>query len=270
MADFRFQINEDISLPVIIGYSATSKKISARLAGRVVKVTLPNSIRKKIPNVYHNKIKTLEVNIVKEFLEKNKRFFLQEIQSNPFHVHPDLKVGTALKILFLGAVYEIKWDSGYLANVVKFNEEEKVILVCHRKDLTIPEAQSVLTKFFKKNLNERLQKFFKKWKPSFPNVNWNKLKIEVINKSSSWGSLSGNNTVSMSFSLSFVGDAELEYVVVHELCHTLHFDHSPAFWREVKTRLPYYLKNEKILKQIGSHIAIQISLLKDCFNENYK
>ena len=30
----------------------------------------------------------------------------------------------------------------------------------------------------------------------------------------------------------------LEYVLVHELCHLLHADHSRRFWREVETRFP--------------------------------
>ena len=41
----------------------------------------------------------------------------------------------------------------------------------------------------------------------------------------------------------------IEYVVVHELCHFLHQDHSPAFYREVAAILPDYREREKLGEQ---------------------
>ena len=43
----------------------------------------------------------------------------------------------------------------------------------------------------------------------------------------------------------------LDYVVVHELCHRNHMDHSPAFWAEVARVLPDYRKQKQWLKENG-------------------
>ena len=39
----------------------------------------------------------------------------------------------------------------------------------------------------------------------------------------------------------------IDYVIVHELCHFKHMDHSPAFWNEVAKYYPYYKQARKEL-----------------------
>ena len=39
----------------------------------------------------------------------------------------------------------------------------------------------------------------------------------------------------------------IDYVIVHELCHFKHMDHSPAFWNEVYKYYPYYKQARKEL-----------------------
>jgi hypothetical protein len=43
-----------------------------------------------------------------------------------------------------------------------------------------------------------------------------------------------------------------DYVVVHELCHRLHMDHSHEFWAEVENVLPDYRQRRKWLKENGN------------------
>ena len=50
----------------------------------------------------------------------------------------------------------------------------------------------------------------------------------------------------------------LDYVVVHELCHRLHLNHSKEFWAEVARIIPDYKKHEKWLKENGGR------LMKEC------
>lgn len=42
---------------------------------------------------------------------------------------------------------------------------------------------------------------------------------------------------------------EIDYVVIHELVHLIHFDHSKAFWSTVEFYKPDYRKNKKVLKE---------------------
>lgn len=56
--------------------------------------------------------------------------------------------------------------------------------------------------------------------------------------SSQWGSLAPGGALTLDLALVLGPPAAFEYVLVHELCHLLHADHSPAFWREVEARCP--------------------------------
>jgi predicted metal-dependent hydrolase len=56
--------------------------------------------------------------------------------------------------------------------------------------------------------------------------------------SSQWGSLAPDGTLTLDLALVLGRPSAFEYVLVHELCHLIHADHSPRFWREVEARCP--------------------------------
>lgn len=63
-----------------------------------------------------------------------------------------------------------------------------------------------------------------------------------------FGSCSGKNSLCFSLYLMQYPPEAIDAVVVHELCHMRHHDHSPAFYREVERWLPDYRAREKLLK----------------------
>jgi predicted metal-dependent hydrolase len=58
-------------------------------------------------------------------------------------------------------------------------------------------------------------------------------KIVARDTTSRWGSCSSTGTISLSWRLAFAPPAVMRYVIMHELAHCKHMDHSPAFWAEV-------------------------------------
>lgn len=43
----------------------------------------------------------------------------------------------------------------------------------------------------------------------------------------------------------------LDYIVVHEMCHLIHLNHSKEYWNLVKTIMPNYEEKKEWLKNHG-------------------
>ncbi len=58
--------------------------------------------------------------------------------------------------------------------------------------------------------------------------------VRVTGAQKRWGSCSAKNSLNFSFLLAEKPLEFIDSVVIHELCHTFHHDHSPAFWQMVR------------------------------------
>lgn len=73
--------------------------------------------------------------------------------------------------------------------------------------------------------------------------------IKITSAKKRFGSCSGKNSLCFSWRLMQYPSAAIAYVVVHELAHIRHHDHSPAFYRTIEQVMPDYKEREKLLKK---------------------
>jgi hypothetical protein len=76
-------------------------------------------------------------------------------------------------------------------------------------------------------------------------------KITITSARTRWGSCSPKNSISFSWRLIMTPLDVVDYVVVHELAHTVHHNHSKRFWGLVEKILPDYKERRKWLRKYG-------------------
>ena len=80
--------------------------------------------------------------------------------------------------------------------------------------------------------------------------------VGVTSARGRWGSCSGKNAIHFSFRLLYAPKDVIEYVIVHELAHTKHHNHSKTFWEEVAKFVPDWKVKRAWLKQHGGLMEI--------------
>lgn len=81
-------------------------------------------------------------------------------------------------------------------------------------------------------------------------------KIGITSARTRWGSCSADGSLNFSWRLMLAPIEAVDYVVVHELVHTVVHDHSKRFWNKVKEILPDYQERRKWLRQNGQTLLL--------------
>ena len=83
-------------------------------------------------------------------------------------------------------------------------------------------------------------------------------RITIRSQTGRWGSCSGVGNLNFNCLLMLAPASVRDYVIVHELAHRRHMDHSAAFWQQVAAILPDYRKEEAWLKTEGRVLLMRL------------
>ncbi|MFC2098544.1 M48 family metallopeptidase [Bacteroidota bacterium] len=131
--------------------------------------------------------------------------------------------------------------SRYEKDVPRVSLRDKLILVQLPEQTDVKESQvqemirggiqAAWRKEAKKYLPERLGELSQKHKLPFA-------KVVIKNNRSRWGSCSQKNNINLSLHMMRLPDHLIDYILVHELVHTIHKNHSKKFWVELEEKFP--------------------------------
>ena len=76
--------------------------------------------------------------------------------------------------------------------------------------------------------------------------------LRISNPKHQWGCCHANNNISINWRIMMTSEKLVDYLLVHELCHVPHKNHSAKFWKLVGTAIPDY---QQLRKELRNHPA---------------
>ena len=146
------------------------------------------------------------------------------------------------KILYLGTLFPIIIKPQASRELI-FTGEEFVVKSIEPNSLSLSLKKWCKSKFREIAL-PRVAYFANKH-----NLNVNQVRIK--NQKTMWGSCSSKNNINLNYLLIMAPAEVIDYVIIHELAHTIHRNHSVDFWRLVRLIMPDFQQHKQWLKANG-------------------
>jgi predicted metal-dependent hydrolase len=150
--------------------------------------------------------------------------------------------------LYLGRSYRLLLVAG---------QEEPLLLKAGRfqlrRDLVdqgeVPAAKAAFRDYFVTRGVERITRRVAYFAPK---VGFEPGKIDVRELGHRWASCSPTGNLAFHWKCMMAPPKVIDYIVVHELCHMHHLDHSDAFWNEVDKVMPDFHERKEWLRKNGA------------------
>lgn len=159
------------------------------------------------------------------------------------------------KLLFQGKEYIIKGVI-YQDNKIRIfirgknievHMPEKMNHICYKDKIN-----AVLNEWYRtmcrEIVEEKLQYYSCKIR-----VNYNNFRIK--DQKTRWGSCSSKKNLNFNWRIILAPEWVMDYIIIHELCHIIHMDHSKNFWTEVAKFMPNYKEAIQWLKLNGHKLS---------------
>lgn len=218
---------------------ANIKFLSVRLApGRGVWVNVPYGVsRRQVVN----------------FLNEKKEWILNSMTDMKVyeeHTGVGLRIGSEIqtKLHTLKIVATV-------ASAPSYRIEGNIITLSVPEKVTFGRIEKAVARFLieiytleaRRYLPPRVREYAAKYGFSYA-------RLSFRDNISNWGSCSFENNISLNIKLMKLPDEIIDYVILHELCHTVEKNHSPAFWKLVGRVCPNYVTLRARLRKYNTRI----------------
>jgi len=134
--------------------------------------------------------------------------------------------------------------------IVEVTTDSIVVKVAVLKKTEIKKA---MEKHYRRQCRKKIQKRIAYYQKHFKVKPRN---IEIVNSDLIWGSCSSERNLRFNWRLMMAPEESIDYIVVHEMCHLVHMNHSKSFWTLVGRILPDYKIRTEWLTQNGGAMTL--------------
>ncbi|MEO6519957.1 MAG: SprT family zinc-dependent metalloprotease [Pseudoxanthomonas sp.] len=154
-----------------------------------------------------------------------------------------------------GEMLPLHWHEGRYARVVREDDGLHFQLPARASEATLRRS---LREFYEAQARADIGRWLPRYLPGLPRGPA-RLRLKVM--SSQWGSLSPDGSLALDLALLLGRPSAFEYVLVHELCHLIHANHSPRFWHEVELRVPDWRDERAYFHAHGRNLKASLRAL---------
>jgi predicted metal-dependent hydrolase len=141
--------------------------------------------------------------------------------------------------LYLGKQYQLKISVG---DANKVHLKNGVFEVSCWQKVSPHMTKRLMERWYAKKAAEQFAQSMERCWPKIARYGFRKPDIVIQRMQKRWGSLSELGTLTLNVELVKASKECIDYVVLHELCHLKHHDHSPAFYQLLDRLLPEWRK----------------------------
>lgn len=178
--------------------------------------------------------KPLKQDQADKLILKKARWILGKLELVRSIAVEDIVTGTRLP--YLGKKYytEIYKSPEAEKTQVEFNYSKFKIVLPSTIEEIQPEIQKALDIFYKLKAKEKISPRVEKWSEK-TGLTYNQLRYQKMEKR--WGSCSNKNNILINTEAIKLPYSLIDYLIVHELCHTKVKNHSKAFYAELSRHM---------------------------------
>jgi len=229
------------------GFSVRESNRAKRLSIKVfprgrVEVVVPRRTRAKVVQAF--------VDEHRDWIEKSRASFAATLPPEPFAL-PNFIVLPAI-----GQQFRIRYERRRDAKSVRYRCSNNVVTLSGRTSddkLCVDALKRWLASLAKAEFRPRLEVLAAQSQSPFK-------KMHVRGQRTCWGSHSSTGTISINYCLLFLEPELLRYLMIHELSHAHHMNHSRRFWQRVGRFEPDYKRLDKALGESWKQIPAWLGL----------
>mgnify|MGYP000945518017 CR=1 FL=1 len=191
------------------------------------------------------------------FLHEHRHWLAAQLQRQA----PDpvraagLQPGSTASLPLRGQELPLLWRPG---RYLHLQREDAGIVVQQPERASAAALRRALRGFYEAEARADIGRWLPAYLPGLPRAP-RQVRLKIM--SSQWGSLAADGSMALDLALVLGRPSAFEYVLVHELCHLLQANHSPAFWHEVEQRFPAWREERRYFHQHGRQLKASLRAL---------
>lgn len=192
------------------------------------------------------------------FLAEHRDWLAMQLARYETGLLPALDPDATTHLPLRGAMHALRWEPGRFTRLDFAGDGSDALVLTHPAHAGEAALRRAARDFYEAQARTDVGRWLPRYLPSLPRP---PRRTVFKMMSSQWGSLAPDGSMALDLSLVLARPSAFEYVLVHELCHLIHADHSRSFWREVEARCPHWREERDYFHAEGRKLKATLRAL---------